>query len=118
MSNLQVPITEKDFQAQIIDGAHLLGYKAAHFRAAMNRRGGWMTPVAADGAGFPDLFLVRGERWDSDASRLIFVEVKGAKGKLSEAQREWNSVLVRTKAEVYTWRVGETSIEQIMEILR
>ena len=110
---------EADFQQQIIDLARHLGYeKVAHFRPAMNRRGQWMTPVAADGAGFPDLLLVRGERWDSDESRLVFVEVKGAKGKLSDAQREWNSVLVRTKAEVYTWRVGKITLEEIVEILR
>ena len=115
MTRQLVTISEKDFQNQIIDAAHLLGYRVAHFRPAMNRRGQWMTAVAADGAGFPDMVLVRPE---PDGGRLIFMEVKGAKGIISEAQQAWLSALEFTSAEVYVWRVGKITIEEIVEILR
>ena len=113
----ELTISEKDFQSQIIDAAHLLGYRVAHFRAAQTKYG-WRTPVSADGAGFPDMVLARRGTIDTEYGRLIFVEVKGAKGKLSEAQREWNSMLVHTNAEVYHWQVGKIELEEIVEILR
>ncbi len=110
---------EADFQKAIIDAAHLLGYRVAHFRPAMNRRGQWMTAVAADGAGFPDLMMVRPANTIGGSSwRLLFVELKTAKGKVSEAQQAWLNDLNLTPAEVYVWRVGEISIEEIVEILR
>jgi hypothetical protein len=41
-----------------------------------------MTAVGADGAGWPDLVLVKG-------NRLIFWEVKADKGRLSGEQWDW-----------------------------
>jgi hypothetical protein len=52
----------------------------------MNDRGQWRTAVAADGAGFPDLVL-------ASADGVAFVELKSAKGRLSERQKEWIAVL-------------------------
>ncbi len=48
---------EADFQAQVIDLLHLHGWVVAHFRPARTAKG-WITPVAADGAGFLDLLAV------------------------------------------------------------
>ena len=60
-------ISEQDWTRQVIAGAQRLGWRVAHFhtaRAAITPRNpwGWATPVAGDGAGFPDLVMVRGER--------------------------------------------------------
>lgn len=79
------PRPEQAFQQQVIDLAHIYGWRVAHFRAAMTARG-WRTPVEADGAGFPDLVLVR-------PPEVIFAELKAARGTLTPAQREWIAAL-------------------------
>lgn len=79
------PMSEAELQSAIIGLAQLLGWRVAHFRAA-NTAQGWMTPVAADGKGFPDLCMVRGER-------LLFVELKTEKGRLTLEQDEWIAAL-------------------------
>src|SRR6266536_911398 len=94
MSLLQV--SEAEFQRAVVEAAHLFGWRIAHFRAAMTRHG-WRTPVAADGAGFPDCILVRGPR-------LLAVELKSETGQLRDEQRAWLAALAETSAEVYTWR--------------
>ena len=94
---MTVKVTEAQFQRQIIDLARTLGYRVAHFRAAMNSRGQWSTPVQADGAGFPDLVL-------TGRGRVIFAELK-AEGKYPTAkQREWLAALESAGAEVHVWR--------------
>lgn len=76
---------ERDFQRTVIELAQRLGWRVAHFRPArtVDRRGGerWQTPVDADGAGFPDLVLVR--------ERVIFAELKTDNGRLRREQRQW-----------------------------
>lgn len=78
------PISEAQWQEQVILMARTFGWKAAHFRPALNKRGKWQTAVAADGAGFPDLVLVH--RFTSD---VIFVELKRDDGKTSPEQDAW-----------------------------
>lgn len=53
--------SEAGFMATVIEAAHLFGWKVAHFRPARTAHG-WRTPVEADGAGWPDLFMVRGDQ--------------------------------------------------------
>jgi len=89
-------MTENDLLLQIIELAHLYNWTVAHFRAGMNRRGEWATAVQGDGAGWPDLVLVKG-------SRLIFAELKGETGDLSPEQYFWLTDLMSTGAEVYLW---------------
>jgi hypothetical protein len=81
---------EEAFQQQVIDLAHLYGWRVAHFRPARTDRG-WRTPVAADGAGFPDLVLVR------DAE-IIFAELKTDKGRLRDEQAVWIAALEHVSA--------------------
>jgi hypothetical protein len=107
MSDKIPPMSEKDFERQVIQLAKLLGWRVAHFRPAMNRRGKWQTPVAADGAGFPDLVLVR--------DRLIFIELKREGGKLSKAQVEWQVALRWAGCEEYTfYPSGWKAIEEVL----
>lgn len=94
-------LSESDFQKQIIAYAQLCGWKTTHFRKVrVHRPDGttyYETPVAADGAGFPDLCLCRGER-------LIFIEVKADNGRLSQEQKDWLSALATTRNEVHLWK--------------
>lgn len=85
---------ERDFQKQVIQLARLYKWKCAHFRPAMTKRG-WVTPVAADGKGFPDLILVR--------EKTIAVELKCGKNKLSADQDEWLHWFSQAGIETFCW---------------
>jgi hypothetical protein len=90
--------TEEGWQEVVIDLARLMGWRVAHFRPARTAQG-WRTPVAADGAGFPDLVLVR--------ERVIFVELKAQDGKVSPDQLVWLGALEIAGAEVHVWRPSD-----------
>lgn len=107
---VDVPISETDLLSQVIDLAHLYGWKLAHFRPAMTKWG-WRTAVSGDGKGFPDCVLVR-------PPRLIFAELKAEDGKLRPEQEEWLELLRECQrqaepygrllmAEVYVWRPSQ-----------
>jgi len=89
------------WEQQIIALAHLWGWTVASFRSVrVQRRDGssyFATPVQADGAGWPDLVLVRGDR-------LLFRELKTDRAVTRRAQREWLSRLAATGADVGVWR--------------
>lgn len=90
-------MTETQFQQTVIELAQVMGWRVAHFRKAQNARGHWRTPVAADGAGFPDLVMLRGRR-------LVIAELK-LKGKYPTIeQRKWLAAWALTGAEVHVWR--------------
>lgn len=101
-------MTEGDLQAQIIAAAQTHRWHVAHFRPARTELG-WRTPVAADGAGFPDLVLVRN-------GRLIFAELKSERGRISDAQEAWLARLAEADVEVYVWR--PTDLDTALEVLR
>jgi hypothetical protein len=91
----QLPaITEAEFTAQVLELAKRLGWRAAHFRPARTARG-WRTAVQGDGAGFPDLVLVR--------RRVIVAELKAGRGKLTPAQTDWLGVFERAGITAYVW---------------
>lgn len=99
--------TEATFQDAVIELAHLLKWRVAHFRPALTKKG-WRTAVGADGKGWPDLVLVR--------ERIIFAELKSDSGTLSPEQREWMIALRAASAEFYVWRPCDW--EQIEKVLR
>jgi hypothetical protein len=81
--------TEAELQKNIIELARITGWRVAHFRPALMKQGGalvYRTPVAADGAGFPDLVLARN-------GKVLFIECKSQRGELSDKQNEWLAVL-------------------------
>lgn len=86
---------EARWQEQVIDVARLYGWRCAHFRTAQ-QGGRYMTPVAADGSGFPDLVLVR--------ERIVYAELKAAKGTLGLEQQRWRDALIAAGAEWHLWR--------------
>lgn len=77
---------ESEFQLQVIEYAQLRKWKVAHFRAVCVRRANgetyYETPVAANGKGFPDLLMVRGDR-------LLVAELKVPGNTTSPEQDEW-----------------------------
>lgn len=104
-----IPVKEEDFFRQILDLAHIFGWRVAHFRPARTKYG-WRTAVAGDGAGFPDVVMVRD-------GRCIIAELKSEKGKLTKAQAQWLWELRKCPClEVYTWRPRH--LERIVEKLQ
>lgn len=79
----------------VIEAARLLGWRVAHFRPCRTRHG-WVTAVQADGAGFPDLLLVR--------DRLVAAELKVQGRRLTDDQQRWLDALRVAGAEVHVWR--------------
>jgi hypothetical protein len=68
-------MTEAQFQRTVIEAAQALGWLCYHTHDS--RR---------SAAGFPDLVLVR--------DRVLFVELKTERGKLSGAQEQWRDAIV------------------------
>lgn len=105
-------ITEGALLACVLELARFRGFHAAHFRPGLNRRGSWSTPVQGD-PGFPDLVLAR-------LGRVLFVELKGNRGRLSAGQREWMGALEGAEGsgvEVYLWTPEEWRNGTIARIL-
>lgn len=102
-------MTEAELQACVIDLAHVLGYRVAHFRPAQTAHG-WRTPVGADGKGFPDLVLAR-------VGRLIFAELKAAGRSLTAAQWDWLAVLDST-AVTAKWTPADWHSGEILKTLK
>jgi hypothetical protein len=100
--------TEAEFQDQIIELAHLFGWRVAHFRPAQTRRG-WRTPVSADGQGFPDLLMTR-------RNRCIAAELKSAGGKVSADQTAWLEAFGAAGIEDHVWRPSD--FDAVVEALR
>jgi hypothetical protein len=92
------PITEAEFQRQVIDLAHIYHWLVYHPMLSKWSERGW-----------PDLSMVRGDR-------MIFAELKREKGVLTKDQVKWLVLLEHTCAEVYVWR--PSNIEQIAEVLK
>ncbi|HWH13300.1 MAG TPA: VRR-NUC domain-containing protein [Miltoncostaeaceae bacterium] len=90
--------TEAEFQRAVVELAQLRGWLVAHFRPAMMRDGRLRTPVAADGAGFPDLVLAKA------GVGVLYVELKVGQNSTSRAQRRWHETLDGAGAEVHVWR--------------
>jgi hypothetical protein len=91
-------MSEAELQDAVIDLAHLFKWTVAHFRSVPVKHGDrvtYQTPVQADGAGFPDLVLVR--------DRVIFAELKSDTGRTSTAQQDWLFALSHAGAECHLW---------------
>jgi hypothetical protein len=91
-------LSEKALQSAVIDTARIFGWRVAHFRTVPVKRGPrviWETPVQADGAGFPDLVLVR--------DGVLWVELKVGGNTLSDAQAAWARALDLAGAEYHVW---------------
>lgn len=99
--------TEAEVQATLVDAARQFGWRFAHFRPARTAHG-WRTAMTGD-VGFPDLTLARG-------SRLVFIEVKGEKGRLSPEQKAWRDALLAVPG-VEWWLVRPSSLDDALRLL-
>jgi hypothetical protein len=99
---------ERSFTDQVLELAGLRGWRRAHFRPAQTVAG-WRTPVQADGAGFPDLILLR------DA-QIVIAELKSRRGKLGPEQLDWLEAWRHTGARVFVWRPDDW--DDIVRVLR
>ena len=104
-----VALSEKDFQCQVTDLAVILGWEWLHFRPARTTAG-WRTPVSGTvAAGWVDLVLCR-------PPRLILAELKSDKGKVSEHQERWLTMLGScVGVECFLWRPAD--LEWITKVL-
>lgn len=87
-------MTEDQLTTRIIEAAITYGWLVTHFRPARTAKG-YRTAVQGH-KGFPDLVLVKGDR-------VIFAELKGLRGYLSNEQAIWLHRLRDAGAEVYLW---------------
>lgn len=90
-------MTEAALQKAVLELAKRLGWRVAHFRPAQVRPGRFVTNVGAEGSGFPDLVLVRGDR-------LVFAELKMDGKYPGPKQREWHQALQGAGASVCIWK--------------
>lgn len=107
------PISEQEFQQQVIDLAKLRNWKVAHFRSVrIQRKDGscyYATPVQEDGAGFPDLILVR-------RGEIVVFECKRRGGKTSPEQEAWLAEFSRCQIPAFvvdpdSWDLIERTLE-------
>lgn len=94
---------EKDFRKRVIQLAQAHGWRVAHFRTVTikGKKGYYFaTPFLADGKGFPDLVLVRGDT-------LLFVELKRQGEQLSHEQMMWRAALLGAGQRAWVWRPND-----------
>ena len=103
-------MTEREFTKAVIEFARSRGWLVAHFEAARAIRDGrFMTPQRGD-KGFPDLTMQR-------ASRLVFAELKTARGHINPEQAIWLSRLVNVPGvEAHVWRPADWP-DEVAEVL-
>lgn len=82
-------VTEKQFMAAVVEMAQMLGWLVYHTRDSRHSE-----------AGFPDIVCVRRDR-------VLFIELKTEKGRLSEEQERWLSALGLAGAHVHCWRPSD-----------
>lgn len=90
-------ISERIFQGLVSEYAHLHKWATYHTR---DSRG--------SDPGFPDLVLVR--------DRVIFAELKSARGRPTPDQRQWAATLEHANANYYLWRPADwPEIEAVLQ---
>lgn len=93
------PLSERDFQRQVLDLAGILGWTAYHPMLSKWSERGW-----------PDLAMVR-------PPRLVFAELKSEHGRPTPHQERWLALLgACTGVEVFLWRPSD--LGRIAEVLR
>lgn len=93
-------MTEREFQHSVMELAELSGWETLHVRTSMQADGRYLTATSGTMAkGWPDLVLVKDDR-------LLFVELKGPKGRIRPDQSRVLQLLEKA-AEVHVWRPAD-----------
>lgn len=91
-------MTEKQFQALVVETAQTFGWHAFHFRNMLTNPAGW-----------PDLTIIKGEI-------TLWVELKSEKGTLEESQIRMAQKFAEVGATIHCWRPSDW--ERIVDTLR
>ena len=113
-------MSEAELQQHVLDLAAQLGYIAYHPRPGRTAHG-WRTPLTGT-PGFPDLVLAREARpgMPDRLPRLVFVELKSARGQVGRWQEVWLATLrdACTDTRVELWRPRDLVEGRVLEVLR
>lgn len=101
-------LSETEYARQIAKLARTLGYKVVHHRPGKSKAGRWSTPTTEKG--WPDDTFIR-------PPRILCAELKGPTTLTTPEQLEMLALLSACGIETYLWRSGETSLQQIADIL-
>ncbi|MDP2730868.1 MAG: VRR-NUC domain-containing protein [Dehalococcoidales bacterium] len=104
-SELAARQTEAEFESAVVQFAQLHHWKVAGFRPARVTKDGketYRTAWKYSGMGFPDLVCVRPQ--DHRPGRILFIELKSEKGKLSQEQEWWARAITAANGEWYSWK--------------
>lgn len=88
--------TEAEFQAQVVQLAHTLGWKHLHVRRSIGKGRKWVTTT--NRVGWPDLLL-----WSTRQGRTIAAELKAKGGACTPEQLEVLDELARSGIETFVW---------------
>lgn len=109
-------MTEQELQEVVLETAALLGWRCFHARPAQTAKG-WRTAGEGNGAkGFPDIVMLHRRH-----RRVLFIELKAEKGRLSDDQAAWLTDLILctgTSVGVHVWRPKDWVDGEIERVLR
>lgn len=103
-------ISEADFQTQVVDLAHRLGWTVNHTYRGRTAKGAWRTNATSPG--FPDLCLLR-----ASTRQLVFLELKREGGKPTPAQVEWITGLQQVPG-VEAYIAAPSDMEELTALLQ
>lgn len=99
---------ERVWQEQVIELAHILGWRHLHVRRSIGKGNAWVT--ATNVKGWPDLVL-----WSERQQRVLYVELKKEGGRLTLEQREVLASLAAAGCETWVWRPSD--LDDVQRIL-
>jgi hypothetical protein len=103
-------LTETDLLVAVLELAKFRQCYVHHCRPALSLGGRWHTPIQGD-AGFVDLVI-------ATRSRVLWRELKGARGRVTPEQRLWIGRLQTAGQDVAVWKPADLESGLIDEELR
>ena len=103
-------VSERDFQRSVVELATALGWMIYHqLDAGTCKKCGAFNFSKRIGPGYPDLTL-------AGHGRVLFVELKAEKGRVSTDQKEWAERLDAGPGEYYLFRPSQW--DEVVEVLQ
>ena len=100
-------VSERDFQASIVDLARLCGWRVVHFHDSRREVGDGVLVGDSDAKGWPDLTLIR--------DRILYREVKTERGRVTKSQDRMLVALLAAGGDAKVWR--PSNWDEIQEVL-